>query len=311
MKNILFRADSSSTIGTGHIMRDLVLAAQFEGENILFATQDLPGNINHTIKASGFDIELLQSNDLDELIGLIKCYSIDLVVIDHYKIDYEFEKELKERADIKLLVLDDTYEKHHCDILLNHNIYADPLRYRRLVPNNCEIRCGAEYTLLREEFRIERCEKRSYHLEVESIMIAMGGADTENKNIDILKIIECFPSIHTHVVTTTANKHLIALYKYAEKRENITIHLNTDCMAKLMNKVDLAILTPSVIVNEAAYMRLPFIAIKTADNQSKMCEYLMRNGYLAMGTFDVEVFKDKLGQLIEALKIEPVRLNSI
>ncbi len=48
--NILFRADSSSTIGTGHIMRDLVLAEQFEDAGIVFATRDLPGNINHKIK---------------------------------------------------------------------------------------------------------------------------------------------------------------------------------------------------------------------------------------------------------------------
>jgi len=38
-KTILFRADSSSTIGTGHIMRDLVLAKQFQDAHIIFATQ--------------------------------------------------------------------------------------------------------------------------------------------------------------------------------------------------------------------------------------------------------------------------------
>ncbi|HIP11896.1 MAG TPA: UDP-2,4-diacetamido-2,4,6-trideoxy-beta-L-altropyranose hydrolase, partial [Arcobacter sp.] len=32
---MLFRADSSSQIGTGHIMRDLVLAKQFKNANII------------------------------------------------------------------------------------------------------------------------------------------------------------------------------------------------------------------------------------------------------------------------------------
>ena len=45
MKNILFRADSSSIIGTGHIMRDLVLATQYKNSNIIFAVQDFDGNI--------------------------------------------------------------------------------------------------------------------------------------------------------------------------------------------------------------------------------------------------------------------------
>ena len=51
MKTILFRADSSSTIGTGHIMRDLVLAEKYakKGLTVIFATQDLAGNINHKI----------------------------------------------------------------------------------------------------------------------------------------------------------------------------------------------------------------------------------------------------------------------
>ena len=49
-KNILFRADSSSAIGTGHIMRDLGLAEQYSDANIIFATQELTGNVNHKIK---------------------------------------------------------------------------------------------------------------------------------------------------------------------------------------------------------------------------------------------------------------------
>ena len=51
MKNILVRADSSSTIGTGHIMRDLVLASSYKNDNITFATLDLEGNIKKVSKA--------------------------------------------------------------------------------------------------------------------------------------------------------------------------------------------------------------------------------------------------------------------
>ena len=51
--NILIRADSSSYIGTGHIMRDLVLVKQYKNENIIFATQDLIGNVNYKIVEAG------------------------------------------------------------------------------------------------------------------------------------------------------------------------------------------------------------------------------------------------------------------
>ena len=67
IKNILFRADSSSTIGTGHIMRDLVLSKQFKDDNIIFAVQNLDGNINHKIIEAGYKIKLLKSNEFKEL----------------------------------------------------------------------------------------------------------------------------------------------------------------------------------------------------------------------------------------------------
>ena len=70
--NISFRADASSSIGTGQIMRDLVLAQQYSSSKIFFATQNLQGNINFKIAESGYRVEILKSNDIKELNRLIK-----------------------------------------------------------------------------------------------------------------------------------------------------------------------------------------------------------------------------------------------
>ena len=151
LKNILFRADSSSTIGTGHIMRDLVLATQYPKATITFATLNLDGN--HKIIEAGYKIEILKSNNIQELDKLIKKLNIDMLIIDHYGIDKKQEKQLSIlNSQLSIMVLDDTYEKHYCDILLNHNISADKKKYKGKVPKNCELKCGAKYTLLREEF---------------------------------------------------------------------------------------------------------------------------------------------------------------
>ena len=306
-KHILFRSDSSSTIGTGHIMRDLVLAEQFKDDSIIFATQDIPGNINHKIEEKKYKIKTLLSNNLEELDTLIKQFNIDMIVIDHYGIDYAFEKQLKEsNPSLSIMVLDDTYEKHYCDILLNHNIYATPKEYKALVPQHCELRCGAKYTLLREEFLIEKQKGRQNendpnHL---NVFIAMGGADHSNLNVKILKVLEAFPSIHAHVVTTTANRFLEELQSYVSDKGNVTLHINTDQIAKLMNRSDFAIVTPSVTVNEIVYMDIPFIAIKTADNQRYMTEYLTQNNYLILDTFDRNELKHKLEILLDIQKTE-------
>ncbi len=304
--NILFRTDSSSTIGTGHIMRDLVLAEQFEDANIIFATQDLSGNINHKIEEKDYTIEILNSNDIEELINIIKKYSIEMIVIDHYGIDHDYEKALKETTGITVFVLDDTYEKHYCDILLNHNIYADSLRYKNLVPEHCELRCGANFSLLREEFKSEKTKQKKPSQEIKNVFIAMGGADHSNLNIEILKVLENFPNIHANVVTTTANQYLNELEDYIMDKESITLYINTDQIAKLMNEADFAIVTPSVTLNEIVYLNIPFIAIKTADNQDEMYKYLVKHDYLALEKFNATDLKNKIENILDGEKIELV-----
>lgn len=193
MTNMLFRADSSSSIGTGHIMRDLVLAGQYPGATIFFATQDLPGNLNAKIIEAGYTVIPLRSNDPLELIEVVKRLDIDTVVFDHYGIDAAYEKTLKEATGCTVFSLDDTYEAHHCDILLNHNIYADPRKYTGLVPEHCELRCGSRYTLLREEFIREKKKRKPLaNHTITQVFVAMGGADHSNLNIPILKVLKRF-----------------------------------------------------------------------------------------------------------------------
>ena len=192
--NILLRSDSSSTVGLGHIMRDLVLAKKCSDANITFASQDLDGNVNYKISEAGYNLEILKSNDKKELLKLIKRLSIDLLVIDHYEIDYKIEKYLKNHSDIEILSFDDTYEKHYCDILLNHNISANAKRYKELIPKDCELRCGAKYTLLRDEFIEEKRKK--------TILLAMGGTDHSNLNIKILKVLNKFSKLDDRDIKT-------------------------------------------------------------------------------------------------------------
>ena len=291
--NILFRADASSSIGTGHIMRDLVLAQQYPSSKIFFATQELKGNLNSKILESGHEVISLLSNNIEELIELINRLQIDMVIIDHYSINYEFEKELKERTNIKLMVLDDTYEKHYCDILLNHNISGDKKRYKNLVPNDCELRVGSKYTLIRQEFIDVKNTK--------TILIAMGGADDENISLEILQVLKEFKNITVNLVTTTANPNIKMLQRYIEDKDNIKLHINSTTLAILMKQSDFAIVSPSVVVHEVLYMELPFVAIKTADNQNDIYDYLKNNNYLILNRFNTNKLKKNIKKLIGEL----------
>ena len=273
----LIRADSSSTIGLGHIMRDLVLAKSFEGE-VIFACQNLEGNI---IASIPYEVKILNSNDKSELIELIRALKIDLLVIDHYGIDAHFEQKIQEATNVKILSFDDTYQPHHCDILLNHNLSADASRYTHLVPKNCELRCGSAYTLTRDEFKREKektCEK------IYDVLVAMGGSDASNITLSLLKTLP--EHLRLCVLTTTANAHLQELQSYVENKPNIALHVNSNEVAKLLHQSRLAIVTPSVMVHEVLFMEVPFIAIKVASNQDDMYQYLKKAGYKTLEHFD-------------------------
>ena len=271
----LIRSDSSSTIGLGHIMRDLVFAKTCEGE-VLFACQPLEGNI---IASIPYEVKILTTPHADELISLIQMLNIDLLVIDHYGIDAMYEKAIKEATGVKILSFDDTYVPHHCDILFNHNLYADATRYETLVPKGCELRLAEP--LIREEFHEEKKQHRTKHYDM---FIAMGGTDASNITLDILKTLPS--SKHLCVVTTTANAHLHELKTYVMDKPHIALHVNSNDISKLMHQSRYAIVTPSVIVHEVLFMEIPFMAIKVASNQDDMYHYLTAKGYKTLEHFD-------------------------
>lgn len=272
MANILIRADSSHTIGTGHIMRDLVLAQQFPRDTIMFATQSLAGNINSYIHDKGYQILTLSSPNTNELISLIHHYNIELLIIDHYDITYDDEYTIKHQTNIPLFVLDDTYQKHYCDILLNHNIYASSERYTSLVPPFCDCRCGEKFTLLRDEFFHAKAtiEPQIYH-----IFLALGGSDPLALTLPIAHSIhQHYPHYIIHCATTSANHELTTLQNYAQSHPHFHLYINASHIASLMAQSSLAIVSASVLLNEIMFLNRPFIAIKTAQNQEEMVKFL-------------------------------------
>ena len=295
--NILFRADSSSTIGTGHIMRDLVLAKQYPNSNIFFATQNLEGNLNHKIIESGYEVIDLQSSNIDELDSVIKNLSIDLLIIDHYDIGYKKEKQLKnQNPTLKILSFDDTYEKHYCDVLLNHNISADEHRYKDLAPKGCELRCGGKYTLIREEFhqakKLPKVKNEKF-----TLFVAMGGADTLNITQKVLKVLEEFEVV-VNVLTTSANQNLKYLKSYCQDKNWVKLHIDSNRVAIVMRESDFAIVTPSVVLHEVMFMDLPFVAMKTADNQDDMFNYLKKEKFLTLESIELNSLKDILKGIV-------------
>ena len=183
------------------------------------------------------------------------------MIVDNYNFTYEDEKRFKTLfPHIKLIVFDDTYEKHFADVIINHNLGAKKEKYE-----NPEI-VKVIKPLIRDEFK--KIKKRK--LKKEGIFISLGGSDSKNLTLKVLKTLKLIkPKINLYI--TSANKNLDKIKKFAFLNRWVNLHINED-VAIGMAKSEFGIITPSVISYEAIYMKLPFIAIETADNQKEVAK---------------------------------------
>lgn len=258
MSKTLFRADSGFEIGLGHIKRDLVYAKEFQ--NVSFACIEFDGSIINEIP---YPVFKLKTNDLNELVVLIKAENFTQIVIDNYKINFEFEKKLKEQTDIEIISFDDFKKPHFCDKLIVVTLGCKKEDYVSLVPKNCEIEVGK--ILVRDEFYEEAKIKRD---KIYDYFICLGGTDTK---FLIPKIIETLPqNSKIAVATTSANKNLDKL----KQIPNIELFVDYPNLACIMNQSKVLHISASSILMEAMVLGSEFVAYKTADNQSELFKYL-------------------------------------
>jgi len=259
----LFRCDSSSEIGLGHIMRDLVFASRLQNAEIFFATQNLEGNINRKIEAAGFTLLPLQDNSFESLAEYIEKYNIETLIIDHYGIDYTFEKKVKEYyPHLQLYAFDDTYKKHYVDYIINHNLGAKASRYA------CEEFC--EVQLIEPLIRQEFYTVKQKHYKKEGVFISLGGSDPQGV---MLKVLPFLRNEVVHIYTTSSNRHLATLKRFTKMHKKMHLHIDEES-AFGMAKSRWGIVSASVSSAEALFLQLPIIALQTAENQKEVANYL-------------------------------------
>jgi UDP-2,4-diacetamido-2,4,6-trideoxy-beta-L-altropyranose hydrolase len=293
MKNIIIRCDSSYEIGTGHLMRTLVLANQIKKHfNIIYVTKELSGNRNNLIYENSF-LHVRLENSLQ---SIADKFEPSLIIVDDYSFSYEEEKELSKKYDV--LIFDDEYKKHCAKYVLNYSIVAYDEEYKDLVPKKTNLLCGSRYTLFKKEFLQKKYEQKK----IKKILIAMGGSDAlniskmiaislhvKNKNLDI------------GIVTTKANKNLKNL-----KDSRFSLHVNISDMASLIKSYDLIVTCASTSMLECIALKKPFIAIECANNQSFIASALSHYGFI-LKEFNKARF-NRIFDKIESLHVKHKRL---
>jgi UDP-2,4-diacetamido-2,4,6-trideoxy-beta-L-altropyranose hydrolase len=301
---IAFRTDANELIGTGHFIRCLALADELrrQGCEIAFVTRGLPQHLKtmleerrilllepSSLKNSETMDELAhahwlgtsQEQDAQQTIHLLGTTSWDWLVCDHYALDNRFETMLRPVAQ-NIMVIDDLADRvHDCDVLLDQNFYIDQeVRYQGKVPLHCQMLLGPTYALLRPEFKQVREQAKIRSGEVRNILVFFGGVDASNQTGKALQaLIDMHSNIQVDVVIGMQHPHKKEIKELCELND-FNYHVQTNQMATLMSKADLAIGAGGTAVWERFCLGLPSFCIATANNQIQQLNDLQNAGFM-------------------------------
>ena len=326
--NVLIRVDSSTKIGSGHVMRCLTLASKLKnmGAEVTFVCSELLGNLNKLI-ARDFKVRSLIIPDALQKVGsaqeffqrwldfgwrldaeYIKDYlnadqnKPDWLIVDHYGIDRHWECSLRPFVK-KIMVIDDLANRmHYCDVLLDQNFYSNPqARYEGLVPRSCILYLGPQYALLRPEFEVGQKRLKRQNGFVKKIMVFFGGSDPTNETSKALKALATFNAkdIEIDVIVGNQNKVKRQIKDLCQRHPNMNYYCQVDNMAELMVEADVAIGAGGTTTWERLYLGLPTLTLVVAENQKETISDLANYGAIwNLGWYeDVSVEK-----LVSAIK---------
>ncbi len=298
MYTIIFRADASIEIGTGHIMRCLTLAhalqnSSLDTKNITFICQTLPINIKKIIIDAHFNLIELTNNNWSQQSDAKACISIlskfdhiDLLIQDHYLLNKPWQQELTPYYT-KLLVIDDLANREHiADFLLDQTFARIPDDYQKFVQKNCTLLIGESFILLRDEFTklISSAKiKRKSSSNIKNILVSLGGMDPDNiTQLVLLSIIQfingCDNNFNVSIILGSTAPHLDIIKEQIKPYSCFTLHQDCNNMAQLMLNADIAIGASGSTAWERCYLGLPTISIEIADNQALVSQNLMHAG---------------------------------
>lgn len=304
-KVIIFRADASLQIGTGHVMRCLTLADALtaQGATCEFICREHPGNLIAYIQSKGYIVHSLsvcgnvdtdlthstwlgstQAQDAEACIPILSKLQPDWLVVDHYALDARWEKNLTPYYR-KLMVIDDLADRQHaCDVFLDQNLGRAFIHYSHLITPNCQKLLGSNYVILRPEFARQREASLSRRKtgRLNRILLCMGGVDKDNFTGRIIQALDksTLPtSIKLDVVLGSQCPHINQIKELAaSSRFKPFVHVNAQDMANRMCDADLAIGAAGGTTWERFCMGLPSLLLSTAANQDTFLNVIKHSG---------------------------------
>ncbi|WBU40033.1 UDP-2,4-diacetamido-2,4,6-trideoxy-beta-L-altropyranose hydrolase [Marinobacter alkaliphilus] len=308
---VVFRADASVQIGTGHVMRCLTLADELtrQGHECRFVCREHEGHLGGLITSKGYGLTLLPSCNDNELgtkdsrpdnyalwlgvpwqedarqtLDALTPWQPDWLVVDHYALDAEWERALANVVGSSMVIDDLANRRHECALLLDQNLGRVASDYDGLLPVDCQRLIGPGYALLRPEFANlrEQSLNRRQQPALKRILISLGGVDRTNVTGQVLDAISesALPvTTELDIIMGAAAPYLDEVRQQAARLPfQAAVSVGVTDMAERMCLADLSIGAVGSTSWERCCLGLPAILMVLAENQKSAAEALKRSG---------------------------------
>ncbi len=261
---VYIRTDGGANIGLGHLVRCMALAYMLKDDfEIIFVCKEVPESIVNEFMLSGFLFEKISSET--DFFNLIN--DKDLVVLDHYGLDTNYQKKIKEIGST-LVCIDDLHDKEfYADLIINHTPGIKASDYKAQIYSQFAL--GLEYALLRPAF-LKQAGKKKKIEKIETVFICFGGSDFNNLTEIALKVSLEFSEIKKIIVVTgiafAFNNEIQLITENNSKIEWFT-DISEEKMLSLMMISDLAIVPSSGILLEVLSVGCVVISGMYIENQ--------------------------------------------
>jgi UDP-2,4-diacetamido-2,4,6-trideoxy-beta-L-altropyranose hydrolase len=336
--NVVFRVDSATHIGGGHLMRCLALAEELRdrGVRVKFICRELAGNLishlrkqeisvsvltknsTNSIKTSINDSNWLgvtQNNDAEDTIRALKNEKPEWLIVDHYGLDINWESTLRPYCG-QMMVIDDLANRlHECDILLdqNYQLKKNTQRYNAIVPKKCKLILGSSYALLRKEFQILRQQSLLKPKLLKQLLVFFTTGDDRGETLKAMQGICLFDKVEkVDVVVGTANRDKIAIKKMCLDKK-WEYHCQIDYMPKLIANNDLVIGASGSSNWERCALGIPAIVVILSEDQAAIAHSLESAGVVINMGWNTKVKAADYARVLANLtpkKIESLSINA-
>ena len=266
---ILFRISGGiapkKELGFGHAYRGIHLAQNFKKNDVSFLLEDYGGLkklfVNHRFKKIHYlKKETTLTNDLKKTMSIIRKEKIDIVIIDKFKPDIQYIKNLKKF--VKVVVISDLNTiDFPADLVFNGFVgFRKKIQYNKF-GTKCFL--GPSYQILNNDFSKKEKIPKKYKL-----LVTFGGSD-ENKIISkFLHALENYdPGFKIKIILGLGTPKLDLENKHF--RSKITIVQDTKNMFKEISSAEFGLCSGGITSYEFVSLGIPFAIVSQVKHQVK------------------------------------------